>query len=74
MCDLASEKQRIDTILHWAMNRGGARLSTDEAELASLGLAALRSVYTDTCPDECMRKRCEEYALSVVQSRRARCA
>lgn len=74
MCDLASEKQRIDSILASAMNHGPARFSADEVELAGHGLAALRGYYADTCPDECMRKRCEEYAAFVARSRRARCA
>jgi hypothetical protein len=71
MCDLALEKNRIDSILAEAMNQNSARTSIDETELAGYGLAALRSHYALSCPDECMRKRCDEFAAVVALSRRA---
>ena len=71
MCDLAKEKKRIDAILAEAMNQGPARTSTNEIELAGYGLAALHSHYALSCPDECMRKRCDEFAVLVALSRRA---
>lgn len=70
MCDLAQEKRRIDSILTEAMNRNSARWSIDEVELAGYGLAALRSHYALSCSDECMRKRCDEFAALVALSRR----
>lgn len=71
MCDLAKERKRIDSILAEAMNESPVRASIDEIELAGYGLAALRSHYALTCSDECMRKRCEEFAALVALSRRA---
>ncbi|MDP3553490.1 MAG: hypothetical protein Q8R99_05855 [Methylocystis sp.] len=71
MCDLARERKRIDSILADAMNQNSVRLSIDEVELAGYGLAALRSHYALSCPDECMRKRCDEFAAFVALSRRA---
>ncbi|MBM3552039.1 MAG: hypothetical protein FJX45_09775 [Alphaproteobacteria bacterium] len=71
MCDLANERRRIDSILAEAMNQSPVRTSIDATELAGYGLAALRSHYALTCPDECMRKRCDEFAALVALSRRA---
>lgn len=71
MCDLALEKNRIDSILAEAMNHGPVRTSIDATELAGYGLAALRTHYALSCPDECMRKRCDEFAAIVALSRRA---
>lgn len=72
MCNLAKERKRIDSILAEAMNHSSVRTSIDEIELAGYGLAALRSHYAHSCPDECIRKRCDEFAALVAQSRRAR--
>lgn len=74
MCDLERHKRRINSILAAAMNQGSARMSIDEVELAGRGLAALRSHYADACPDECIRKRCDEYAAFVARSRRSQYA
>jgi hypothetical protein len=71
MCELARERKRIDSILAEAMNQNSVRLSIDEVELAGYGLAALRSHYALSCSDECMRKRCDEFAALVALSRRA---
>ncbi len=71
MCDLANERLRIDSILAEAMNQSPVRTSIDAIELAGYGLAALRSHYALSCPDECMRKRCDEFAALVALSRRA---
>ena len=71
MCDLAKERRRIDSILAEAMNQSSVRTSTDEIELAGCGLEALRSHYALSCPDECMRRRCDEFAALVALSRRA---
>ncbi len=71
MCDLANERKRIDSILAEAMNQSPVRTSIDEIELADYGLEALRSHYALSCPDECMRKRCDEFAALVALSRRA---
>jgi Glu-tRNA(Gln) amidotransferase subunit E-like FAD-binding protein len=72
MCDLASKKRRIDSILASAMNDGGAGGCVDQDELAGYGIAALRIHYADACPDECIRKRCDEYAAFVAKSRRSK--
>jgi hypothetical protein len=72
MCEIAHERKRIDSILAEAMNQNSVRTSIDEIELAGHGLAALRSHYALSCSDECMRKRCDEFAALVVLSRRAR--
>lgn len=71
MCDMAREKTLIDSILTEAMNHSSVRTSINEIELAGYGLAALRSEYALTCSDECMRKRCDEFAALIVLSRRA---
>jgi hypothetical protein len=71
LCDLANERLRIDSILAEAMNQSPVRTSIDAIELAGYGLAALRSHYALSCPDECMRKRCDEFAALVALSRRA---
>jgi hypothetical protein len=71
MCEIAHERKRIDSILAEAMNQNSVRTSIDEIELAGHGLAALRSHYALSCSDECMRKRCDEFAALVVLSRRA---
>jgi hypothetical protein len=70
LCDLAKERKRIDSILDEARNQSPVRTSIDEVELAGYGLAALHSHYALSCPDECMRKRCDEYAALVATSRR----
>jgi hypothetical protein len=70
MCDLATEKQRIDVLLAWAMSREPVRYSCNDSELAGYGLAVLREYYGDECPDDCIRKRCEEFANMVARSRR----
>ncbi|MFO1126106.1 MAG: hypothetical protein U1E25_13150 [Methylocystis sp.] len=74
MCDLAKERIRIESILAEAMNQNLVRTSIDEIELAGYGLAALRSHYALTCSDECMRKRCDEFAAIVALSRRMQLA
>ncbi|MGD9541859.1 hypothetical protein [Methylocystis sp.] len=71
MCDLAKERKRIDSILDEAMSQDPVRMSIDEVELAGYGLAALHRHYALSCPDECMRKRCDEFAALVAMSRRA---
>jgi hypothetical protein len=70
MCDLAKDKRRIDAILTWAMNQKPVRNSSDETELAGYGLVILRNYYSDTCPDECLRNRCEQFAIRMARSRR----
>lgn len=67
MCDLAKEQKRIDAILGWAAIQEPVRNSIDEAELTDFALAVLREYYADACPDECMRKRCKEFAARLAR-------
>lgn len=70
MCDLAKERKRIDAILGWAAIQEVVRDSTDEAELTNFALVALREHYADACPDECMHKRCKDFAARLARRRR----
>lgn len=62
MCNLAEERKRIDELLFLALKSDSARACADAAELTEVALSALRAHYDDKCPDECIRKRCEEFA------------
>lgn len=39
--------------------------------LYALGQQALREHYADACPDECIRKRCVDFAARLARRRRA---
>lgn len=69
MCDLAGERKRIDELLLLAVNSDAARECRDESELTVIALGALREHYDDKCPDECIRKRCEQFAAQIAVSR-----
>jgi len=66
MCDLSKERARIDALLSLVLKSDAARACKDTGELADVALEALRAHYGDKCPDECMRKRCEDFAHSAA--------
>ena len=70
MCDLSKERRRIDALLAWAAIQEPVRVSIDENELAGFGLAVLREYYADTCPDECIRERCMDFAARLARRRK----
>jgi hypothetical protein len=69
MCDIAQEKQKIETLLEEAARSAPMRDCFDERALIELGLEALRPHYEDACPDECLRHRCEDFAERLMQRR-----
>jgi len=70
MCDLVKERKRINELLFLALSGEAARSCEDAGQLSEVALRALREHYDDKCPDECIRKRCEEFAHSVLPPRR----
>jgi len=74
MCDLDKERRGIDSTFGWAAMREPVRNSIDEDELAGFALAVLQGHYADACPDECLRKRCEEFANRLVRIRKSEIA
>lgn len=70
MCDIAGERQRIDAILALAAEMEPVRNCLDENRLAEFGLMVLGEYYSDACPDECLRKRCVEFATRLARRRR----
>lgn len=71
MCDIASEKQKIELILERAAGMEPVRDCIDENHLAEFGLAVLRDHYSDACPDECLRQRCLDFAARLARRRAA---
>lgn len=69
MCDIAEEKQKIDALLEDAAHVGPMRDCADERMLTELGLRLLREHYADACPDECLRRRCAEFAERLMRRR-----
>lgn len=69
MCNLANERKRINELLILAVNSDVVRSRADATQLMEVSHAALREHYQDKCPDECIRKRCEEFAQSIALSR-----
>jgi hypothetical protein len=69
MCDIAAEKQKIDALLEDAARKNPMRDCADERLLTELALRALREHYEDTCPDECLRRRCTEFAERLLRRR-----
>ena len=69
MCDIAAEKQKIDALLEDAARKNPMRDCADERLLTELALRALREHYEDTCPDECLRRRCAEFAERLLRRR-----
>lgn len=67
MCDLAKERKHINQVLILALKSDAARECKDSRQLAGVMLEALRAHYADKCPDECIQKRCEEFAASVFE-------
>lgn len=63
MCNLAQERKRIDELLLLALKSDAARKCRNAGELSQIALIALRAHYDDKCPDECIRWRCEEFAM-----------
>lgn len=72
MCNLAEERKRIDELLFLALKSKAGRSCSEADELAEIALNLLREHYDDKCPDECIRKRCEEFAHFVIPLRRPR--
>jgi hypothetical protein len=72
MCDIAKERRKIDAILESAVERNDVRDCLDESRLTEFCMIALDDFYSEACPDECLRKRCVEFAAQVVRRRRAR--
>jgi hypothetical protein len=69
MCDIADEKQKIDALLEDAARRAPMRDCVDERELTAHGLRLLRAHYADACPDECLRRRCADFAERLMRRR-----
>ncbi|ATQ70093.1 MULTISPECIES: hypothetical protein [Methylosinus] len=69
MCDIAAEKQKIDALLEDAARESPMRDCADERLLTELALRTLREHYEDTCPDECLRRRCTEFAERLLRRR-----
>ncbi|MBY6239683.1 hypothetical protein [Methylosinus sp. Sm6] len=69
MCDIADEKQKIDALLEDAAREKPMRDCADERVLTELALWALRKHYEHSCPDECLRRRCAEFAERLLRRR-----
>lgn len=71
MCDIAGERQKIDGILERAAGMEPMRDCIDEKRLTEFALAVLRDHYSDACPDECLRRRCMDFAALLARRREA---
>lgn len=69
MCDIAEERQKIDALLEEAARVPPMRDCIDERMLTDLGVLLLHEHYSDACPDECLRRRCADFAERLTQRR-----
>ncbi|WP_166141213.1 hypothetical protein [Methylosinus sp. RM1] len=67
MCDIEGEKRKIDALLERAARAAPASARADESALADFCLAAASEFYATECPDECLRRRCEDFAARVMR-------
>jgi hypothetical protein len=67
MCDIATEKHKIDALLERAARDAPMRDRSDERRLAAYALRMLNEYYSGDCPDECMRRRCEDFAARLAR-------
>lgn len=70
MCDIERERNKIDAILERAAAMAPVRDCIDAEFLAEFTFAVLSEHYCDACPDECLRKRCIEFAARTADRRR----
>ncbi|WP_159731046.1 hypothetical protein [Methylosinus sp. Ce-a6] len=70
MCDIEGERRKIDALLEQAARAAPAGVRTDESALAEFCLVAASEYYSTECPDECLRRRCVDFAARVMR----RCA
>ncbi|WP_400769019.1 hypothetical protein [Methylosinus sporium] len=67
MCDIESERGRIDALLDAAARAAPAGVREDERALARFCLAALGEHYATECPDECLRRRCDDFVARIMR-------
>jgi hypothetical protein len=70
MCDIEGEKRKIDALLERAARAAPASVRADESALAEFCLVAASEYYSTDCPDECLRRRCADFAARLTR----RCA
>lgn len=69
MCDISAEKQKIEALLEDAARAAPMSDCLEERALVELALGVLRCHYADACPDECLRRRCEDFAERLMHRR-----
>jgi hypothetical protein len=67
MCDIEAERRKIDALLEAAARAAPASARADESKLAELCLAAASEYYSTECPDECLRRRCVDFAARAMR-------
>jgi hypothetical protein len=67
MCEIEGERNKIDALLDAAARAAPAGARSDESALAQFCLAALGEHYATECPDECLRRRCDDFAARVMR-------
>jgi len=67
MCDIQGEKRKIDALLERAARAAPACVRSSESALTDFCLIAVSEVYSTECPDECLRRRCADFAARVMR-------
>jgi len=67
MCDIEGERRKIDALLELAARAAPAGVRADESALAEFCLVAASEYYATECPDECLRRRCVDFAARVTR-------
>jgi len=71
MCDIEGEKRKIDALLERAARGAPASVRADESALAEFCMIAASEFYSTECPDECLRRRCADFAARVMRRQAA---
>ncbi|CAN2532267.1 hypothetical+protein [Methylocapsa aurea] len=67
MCDIEGEKRKIDALLERAARAAPASVRASESALAEFCTTAASDHYSTECPDECLRRRCSDFAARVMR-------
>ncbi|MBG0811066.1 hypothetical protein IY145_16975 [Methylosinus sp. H3A] len=67
MCDIRGEKRKIDALLERAARAAPANVRADESALAEFCMITASEYYSTECPDECLRRRCADFAARVMR-------
>jgi hypothetical protein len=71
MCDILTERIRINKILNEAIDDGFGVWSMQTDELVQRCFVALQAAYHGSCVDECLKARAVEFVAAHLTQRKA---